>query len=255
MKTIIRNPLQMLAVTATTAVAMFGGIGASPALSQQNGNSASTDFNSKKVSIDVESGDIRFAIKLLFQSLEVNYTIAPDVQGPITVHLKDVPFKTALESMLKTSSVPLTYRVEAGIYSISVKNESAAATIESSKDDREDAVVNRKSDKIVTSIKLNFADPEDIAKFFGGSVFITKFGGSTALLGMGNRNGQGSGLGSGMGSGLGNGQSGLGGGSFGNNGGSFGSAGGSFGSSGGSFGNPGGGGSGNPGGGGNSNRR
>src|SRR2546423_15170180 len=81
------------------------------------------DIGSKRVPLNLENADIKYALKLLFQSVGADYTLDPNVQGPVTVSLTDVPFKVALESVLRTtqSTAPVTYRVESGIYNIALK--------------------------------------------------------------------------------------------------------------------------------------
>src|SRR5437660_2938997 len=83
------------------------------------------DVNSKKVTLNLENADLRYALKLLFTSAGVNYALDQSVQGTCTVALTDVPFRTALESVLRStqSLQPLTYRVEDGVYYIAPKVE------------------------------------------------------------------------------------------------------------------------------------
>src|SRR5438105_8298965 len=82
----------------------------------------------KKVTLNVENADLRYALKLLFTSAGVNYTLDQGVQGTVTVALTDVPFRTALERVLRStqSVMPLTYRMEANVYQISPQVENLA---------------------------------------------------------------------------------------------------------------------------------
>src|SRR5438067_10684567 len=84
----------------------------------------------KKVTLNLENADLRYALKLLFTSAGVNYTLDQAVQGTVTVSLTDVPFRTALESVLRSTQTqsPLTYRVEDKVYIISPKVEQPAET-------------------------------------------------------------------------------------------------------------------------------
>ena len=58
-------------------------------------------------------------------SAGANYTIEAGVQGTVTASLTDVSFRTALESVLRTaqSQIPLTYRVENGVYNVGLRRE------------------------------------------------------------------------------------------------------------------------------------
>src|SRR5690348_8391571 len=42
------------------------------------------NINSKKVTLNLENADIRYALKLLFQSVGANYTLDQNVQGTVT---------------------------------------------------------------------------------------------------------------------------------------------------------------------------
>lgn len=86
-------------------------------------------------SLEVKQGDVRDVIRKLFKTGNVSYTIAPEVQGGVSVSLKNVTFEAALHNVLK--QVDATYRVEGGVFSIvrrigdvaSVLNESETARL------------------------------------------------------------------------------------------------------------------------------
>lgn len=79
--------------------------------------SAQEDIGSRIIpSLELESADVREALKALFRSVNVSYSISPDVQGLVTVSLRDVPFDTALRNIL--GQVDATWRVEGGVYQI-----------------------------------------------------------------------------------------------------------------------------------------
>ena len=67
-------------------------------------------------SSDLNEVDARDAIRLLMKWANYSYSIAPEVQGTVTVNLKNVRFKTALENVLK--QVDATYRIRNGVYEI-----------------------------------------------------------------------------------------------------------------------------------------
>src|ERR1041385_8755822 len=85
------------------------------ALGQIAGNST--------ISISQENADVRTALKSLFTSAGVNYTLSPAVKGTVNVSLHEVPFRVALDSILRStaSQAPLTYRVEGGVYYVTQK--------------------------------------------------------------------------------------------------------------------------------------
>src|SRR5688572_19047757 len=72
-------------------------------------------------SLELDSADVREALRALFKNVGVSYSIAPEVQGTVTVSLRNVTFEAALQNILK--QVNATYRVEGGIYQIVLKEE------------------------------------------------------------------------------------------------------------------------------------
>jgi hypothetical protein len=232
-------------VTAGLAVALMIGAPASARAQAEGAGGSPSDVSNKKVSINLENAEIRYALKLLFQSVGANYTLDSSIQGIyVTVSLNDVSFRTALESILRASSqVPLTYRTEGGIYIISPKVEKEETTT-GPEEPTEEA---NKPKTRWQKIQVNFADAIDLAYAFGGGSIQSRFSpySNSGFGGGGYGNGFGGGFGNNMfgGGGFGNfGGGGFGGGGFGNFGG------GGFG--GGGFGNFGGGGFGGFGGGG-----
>lgn len=77
-------------------------------------------------SLELEQSDIRDALKALFKSVNIPYVIASDVVGQITISLKNVPFETALNTILK--QVDATYKIDAGIYTIIKRVDNPAVT-------------------------------------------------------------------------------------------------------------------------------
>lgn len=183
----------------------------------QDGN-----IEDKKVpSLEFEQADVRDALKTLFRAVNVNYTIDPDVQGTVTLSLKDVPFGTALQNVVR--QVDATYRVEGGIYRIVKKEESTPAA---GKDDNGEPTAPAKKKSLPRKIFIQHADPQFIAMLLAGDkgtqnwslhpeITTISNGGSFGGGGFG-----GGGMGSGGlgGGGFGSGGSGLGGGGFGGGG-------------------------------------
>ncbi len=74
------------------------------------------DDKGSKISMDMDQVDVREAVRALFKSVNLSYSVAPEVQGTVTVNLHGVTFETALQNILK--QVNATYRKEAGVYQI-----------------------------------------------------------------------------------------------------------------------------------------
>lgn len=112
--------IRVVASIASCSVVCLAGLGMA-------GASRPTDFNPRTVrssqtlividEFQVEQADVRDALRALFKKApDLSYSIAPDVQGNVTIHLRSVPLESALQNLLK--QVDATYRTEEGIYLI-----------------------------------------------------------------------------------------------------------------------------------------
>lgn len=71
--------------------------------------------------VELDDVDIRDAIRALFKNVEANYVIAPEIQGSVSLYLKNSRFGNALKMMLDL--VGATFRIEGGVFNI-VKRDS-----------------------------------------------------------------------------------------------------------------------------------
>lgn len=189
--------------------------------------SAQEDVSQKQIpSLELEQADVREALRALFKNVNVSYSIAPEVQGPVTVSLKNVTFEAALQNVLR--QVDATYRVEGGVYEI-VKRQESVVPVGQNNDS------SLKTNTLITRrIKILHADPEFIASMIGrkggnqnytiapeqSTISKTPAGGGGGFGGAGGMNGGMGGTG-GMNGGFGGGGS-MGGGGFGGGSGGFG---------------------------------
>lgn len=80
-------------------------------------SAANPTQESGNVDMDIQDADIRIAIKTIFaHSRKESYILDNNVQGKVTLLLRDVPFNVGLQTILE--SVGATYTIEAGIYKI-----------------------------------------------------------------------------------------------------------------------------------------
>ncbi len=198
---------------------------AAPSVAVAQEGNAGADVRERPVSLHLENADIRHALKLLFDSVGVNYVLDQGVQGLVTASLENVRFRVALENLLKSvqSQMPLTYSVEEGIYHVRVRVETPEREPQPEVGRQEETPTPKFNPR---QIKVNFADAAEIALALGGTVIGGRFS-NTSVLGRSGYGGIG-GFGGGFGGGLGGFGGGLGGfgGSFGNNwGGGFGGGG------------------------------
>ncbi len=214
------NKTQKLAMSAFLGLSLFGAVPVKAF--------AQDDPNTKIIpSLEYEQADVREALKALFRTVGVSYAIAPEVQGTVTLSLKNVSFETALQNI--TRQVDATYRIEGGVYQIVRREAETPTTVDGG------AAIPTTAKLVVRRIKIRSADPQFIALMIGrnagsqsytlppelSSIAKNPGGGQGGGQG-GGRSGGGLGGGSGSSGGLGGGGGGLGGGG----GGSFGGGGG-----------------------------
>src|SRR5690349_19990546 len=130
----LRNGKLSLAALSLTALGLMCVPGMVRAQDNPPGGDTGTpaaDISNKKITLDVESANPYYALKLLFQQSKANFTLDDSLKGAIdSAHLHDVPFRVALETLLKSSGQPLTYTAENGITQVIPKKEEASPIVE-----------------------------------------------------------------------------------------------------------------------------
>ena len=61
-----------------------------------------TPLGRNRMSIDVQGADIKTVLRSISEFSGVNIVAGPEVEGPVTVHLKDVPWREALDIILRS---------------------------------------------------------------------------------------------------------------------------------------------------------
>jgi hypothetical protein len=152
----------------------------------------------------------------LFNSAGVQFAIAPNVAGFITLRIADQPFDNALRLIMRASSVPLSYFVEGGVYFVRPRPlVDPAHPITLPVD-----VTNPKLQYLpLEQIQLTYIDAADLSSILGVTNLPNFTRGQQAgnALGSG-RGGLGGSLGGALGGGLGGLSGGFGGGSLGGGG-------------------------------------
>jgi len=222
--------LAALSLTAMGLLALPGG-----ARAQGQDTPPASDANDptmKKVSLELEQTNLYSALKLLFSHINANYFLDPSLKNSeVSVHLHDIPFKTVLDTLVKSTGLPITWKFEDNIYRIVPKEVEVDRPLEPGTDTTRPGGDDEKQAKFVIISRDSFAfDGLAIAEALGGKTFsilprVFDFNPYPGTSGGGGSQGGGG--------------SGFGGGGLGGAGGGFGSGG--IGSSGGGFGNQGGG--------------
>jgi type IV pilus assembly protein PilQ len=108
---------------------------------------------SGNVSIDFRDADIQNVLRILSYKSGVNIVTGPEVTGLVTIKLKDVPWKRALEVILETYGYGYEHK----------DNIITVTTIESLKKRREDASILAEQEPLITqTFILNYAKASDV---------------------------------------------------------------------------------------------
>ncbi len=233
--------LGVIALSAISFVAVPVNARAQDAGTDTTDNSTVSQIPNKKVSLTVESADLFYALKLLFAQINAQYVLDSSLRGQlVTVTLKDQPFRIALETLLKSANLPLTYTFENNIYSIIPKIEDQPQIDRAEQPDNSVPQASGPPVKIYKGSDLPFLSALNIVELLGGRQIKAMAGmlqyssggmggGGGFGGGQGGRGGSG-GIGGSSGGGFGGGLGGSsGGGGFGGGGGGFGGGGGGFG--------------------------
>ncbi len=202
---------------------------AAPVKSMAQDDSGTTqgagDSKMQKIDLDLESSNLYYGLKLLFSQVKANFTIDESLNSlTVTAHLTQVPFRTALETLLKSTSTPLTYKIENGIYSVLPKVETVdGEQIDISNNNVQTEPAGGWKFGVIRPGSLSAAD---IVQAFGGHIVTVGYTPTFGQGGLGGSNGQFGGFGGGGGVGsFGSGGSGVNSGAFGNFGNQFGNSG------------------------------
>lgn len=109
------------------------------------------------MTIDVQGADIKTVLRSISEFSGVNIVAAPDVEGPVVIHLKNVPWKEALDTILRSQGYG--WRDDYGIIRV--------APIEQLQQDEVQAVtVDRKKEEnaslVTRVIKLNYLNAKEV---------------------------------------------------------------------------------------------
>src|SRR5450830_1401740 len=126
------------------------------------GSSAvNTSYSGDKLNLNFQNIDLRAVLQQIADVAGLNLVVSDDVQGSITLRLKEVPWDQALDLVLQAKG--LDKRVKAGVLLVAPAEELAARellTLESRKQMAELAPLRREL------LQVNYAKAADLAKLF-----------------------------------------------------------------------------------------
>ncbi len=131
--------------------------GKKSAIEKTSASTGPTPKPGQKISLDFEDAQIVPIFMLLGQVGGYNVVVSPNVQGTITLKLKDVPWEQALDILLNTFS--LGKRIEGNVMTIAPLSQFAAWSQAEEKLKESNASV---EDTVQEVIKLNYATAADV---------------------------------------------------------------------------------------------
>jgi type II secretory pathway component GspD/PulD (secretin) len=184
----IKNMMMVVALAMTTACM-------APIASAQG-----DILDHKILSAEYQNADLREVLKTLFREVGASYSISADVQGSVTMSMKDAKFELVLQNVL--AQVGATYRYEGGTFVI-IKRDVVTTGVPDGTDGQPPS---KKTGEITRKIYIRSADPALIAMIIGGSgTGTSNFMGSPEPTSLGRMSSGGQGGGFGGGGGLGGG--------------------------------------------------
>ncbi|HZT41404.1 MAG TPA: hypothetical protein VFA07_04415 [Chthonomonadaceae bacterium] len=161
------------------AVVLAVGLGIAPMAAgaqgtgSSNNTSSATSLADKRVTIDFEDIALTAAIRQLMNSVHASYTLDNALGAArVTAHLTDVRLDTALDMLMKVSSVPAEYQEEQGVYVFSRRKEQVqtVATALTGQKTPEQTSLPR-----YEKIQVNFVDAGALAQLLGGRAVYMGF--------------------------------------------------------------------------------
>jgi hypothetical protein len=197
--------LAALSLTALGSLALPLGALAQDATTDQTGAGGAT-LPKTPVTLNVESADLYYTLKLLFSQIKADFTLDTSLRGtPVTVKLTKVPFDIALNAVLKASGQPLTFSFENGIFSIVPQTQQVDTTL-GQQPNQEPSTQDLTKNTKYLKLTLNVVSVEDVMMALGRPTVQTNMGFSS---GGGMGGGFGGGFGGGGMGGMGGGMGGM----------------------------------------------
>jgi len=114
-------------------------------------------LSNQPMTIDVQGADIKTVLRSISEFSGVNIVAAPDVEGPVVIHLKNVPWKEALDSILRSQGYG--WRDDYGIIRVAPmdqlqEDEVKAVTVERKKEEMQSLTTR--------IIKLNYLNANEV---------------------------------------------------------------------------------------------
>ncbi len=155
------------------------------AIAQGTGIGQPTSAESLKVDLEAESSSIYDALKQIFKQTKLSFTIDESLRSlKVTAHLTQVPFRIALDKLLKSTSVALTCSQEDGVYVVKVSTDQSIPSVALDTNNIQHSDHPDSSRSTVRLIRVYNLSDLDIVQAFGGTIlnlgYIPSLSGGTS---------------------------------------------------------------------------
>jgi len=101
-----------------------GGAGKPGDSGKPGGTDAADKLKDVKVTLNADRGNLIDTLRALMNGVKADFVIDDELKaGTATVHFKDVPFKDALTTLVKVSTIPIMVEINDGIYHFRLRPE------------------------------------------------------------------------------------------------------------------------------------
>jgi len=109
--------LSFIILSANAGAQTPPGSGTGPTSGTGQSGSAAIAIDDKTVTVDAENARLADILPDLMKSVGADYSLDGSVKNAhVTIHINNAKFKPTLDTMMKVSDVPVTYRVVSGLY-------------------------------------------------------------------------------------------------------------------------------------------
>jgi hypothetical protein len=138
-----------------------------PAQNADKKNDSATKLADKRVTLQVEEASLTNAIRMLMKSVGADFSIDPALrEARVTANLTNIRLQVALDTLMRISTVPASYRVAEGVYLFEPRKEEPPTPPLIIEEDTKSAPKAR-----FETIKVRNVDPSYLAALLGGQGF------------------------------------------------------------------------------------
>ncbi len=122
-----------------------------------------------KITLELRDAPLREALQQLFDSAGLQYQIDNEVRGFTTLKIREQPLESALKLLLRSGTQPLTYKIENGVYQVSVRR------VQITPPEPPASIAPEETNAKWEFISLTYVDPMALTPFIGPVLEVDHF--------------------------------------------------------------------------------